>query len=258
MSDQPGIAGADDAGQKTGKGFPIGKVVIGLAALVTLVLLARQAGEYIPLFAEWVEDQGIWGPVAFIAVYAAATVAFVPGSLLTLAGGAVFGLWKGSLYVFAAAVLGSCGAFLTSRYAARSAIEARFGRNARFAAIDRAVEREGLKIVFLLRLSPLFPFNALNYALGLTGIRFRDYVVASLGMIPGTILYVYYGWIAGDVAALAGGAAPERTPIDYGVQALGLVATVVVTAIVTRLARRALKQATDTATATEEEAHDVP
>ena len=97
----------------------------------------------------------------------------------------------------------------------------------------------------LLRLSPVFPFNLLNYALGLTRVRFADYLVASIGMLPGTLLYVYYGKVAGDVARLAGSATVPRGAAYYGFVALGLVATVVGTTLVTRTARRALQEVTD-------------
>jgi uncharacterized membrane protein YdjX (TVP38/TMEM64 family) len=97
--------------------------------------------------------------------------------------------------------------------------------------------------MFLLRLSPAFPFSFMNYALGLTGIRFRDYLLASVGMLPGTVLYVYYGKLAGDVAALASGVAPERDAGYYAVLALGLAATVAVTALVARIASRTLREA---------------
>src|SRR4029450_2446726 len=151
---------------------------------------------------------------------------------------------RGTLFVFAGAVLGASLAFLIARYLARAAIERRLAGNERFTAIDGAVARQGRKIVFLLRLSPVFPFNLLNYALGLTNVRFVDYVVASIGIIPGTLLYVYYGKLAGDVAALAGGAPVERGAGYYAVLVLGLVATIVATALVTRTARRALANAT--------------
>jgi uncharacterized membrane protein YdjX (TVP38/TMEM64 family) len=164
--------------------------------------------------------------------------------VLTLAGGAIFGVIQGSLYVFTAAVLGSSAAFLLSRHGVGGAIERRLAGNTRFDAIQRAVAREGRRIVFLLRLSPVFPFNLLNYALGLTRVRFGDYLIASLGMIPGTILYVYYGAVAGEVAAVASGIGPQRGAADYAVLGLGLVATVAVTAVVTRAARKALKEAT--------------
>jgi uncharacterized membrane protein YdjX (TVP38/TMEM64 family) len=214
-------------------------------AIVAVVVLARNLGGYIPQFAAWVDELGVWGPLVFILGYAAAAVAFVPGSLLTLAAGAIFGLGAGVIYVFIAATLGASAAFLVSRYLARRAVESRLADNPRFAAIDKAVGAQGRKIVFLLRLSPVFPFNLLNYALGLTKVRFIDYFIASLGMLPGTVLYVYYGKLAGDVAALAGGAAVQKDAAYYAVLALGLVATVVVTTIVTRTARRALREATD-------------
>jgi uncharacterized membrane protein YdjX (TVP38/TMEM64 family) len=222
----------------------LGRIALAALAAVALVLLGRQAGAYVPRFAAWVDGLGVWGPVVFVLGYAVAVIAFAPGALLTLAAGAIFGLARGVVYVFVAAVLGSSGAFLVSRYLARSAVEKRLAANPRFAAIDRAVGREGRKIVFLLRLSPLFPFNLLNYALGLTRVRFVDYLVASFGMLPGTLLYVYYGKVAGDVAALAGGGAAEKGAGDYALLGLGLTATVVVTAVVTRTARRALAEAT--------------
>ena len=180
----------------------------------------------------------------FISGYIIATVAFVPGALLTLAAGATFGIVKGTIYVFLGATVGSSAAFLVSRHVARSAVERRLASHPRFAAIDRAVGSAGRKIVLLLRLSPVFPFNLLNYGLGLTNVSFTDYVMASVGMLPGTLLYVYYGKLAGDVAALAGGAAVQRGAAYYAVLVLGLAATVIVTTIVTRTARRALREAT--------------
>ena len=226
------------------RGLPLGRIALGVAAIVGLVLLGRAAGEKIPAFAAWVDGLGIWGPVVFVVGYALAAVAFVPASLLTLAAGAIFGLATGVAYVFVAAVLGSAAAFLVSRYVARAAVERRLADNPRFAAIDRAVGREGRKIVFLLRLSPVFPFNLLNYGLGLTRVGFADYLVASIGMLPGTFLYVYYGKLIGDVAALAGGATVEKGAGYWTVLGLGLVATVVATTLVTRTARRALAEAT--------------
>jgi len=223
----------------------LARVAIAVAAVAALVVVGRLAGGEIPRFAAWVNGLGVWGPLVFILGYAVAVVAFVPGSVLTLAAGAIFGLAKGVVYVFVAAVLGSGAAFLVSRHLARRAVERLIAGNPRFAAVDRAVAVEGRKIVFLLRLSPVFPFTLLNYFLGLTRVRFVDYLLASVGMIPGTLLYVYYGKLAGDVAALAGGAAVERGAGYWTVLGLGLAATIVVTAVVTRTARRALREATD-------------
>jgi uncharacterized membrane protein YdjX (TVP38/TMEM64 family) len=224
--------------------FPFGKLLLALAALGALLALGRLAGGYVPAFQQWVAGLGAFGPLVFIAGYAAAVVAFVPGSALTLASGAIFGVAKGTVLVFAAALLGSTASFLVARHLARAAIEKRLAGDARFAAIDRAIGSEGRKIVFLLRLSPIFPFNLLNYGLGLTRVRLVDYVIAGAGMLPGTLLYVYLGSAAGPAVAAAGGAAPGRSPAEWALFGVGLAATVVVTVSVTRIARRALREAT--------------
>lgn len=223
------------------------RAAVVVAILVALVLGGRRLGTLVPEFAQYIDGLGALGPLVFVAGYALATVAFIPGSLLTLAAGAMFGLTRGVMFVFVGATLGSTLAFLLSRYVARRAVERRLVGNARFAAVDRAIAAQGRRIVILLRLSPAFPFSLLNYALGLTRISLRDYVLASVGMLPGTILYVYYGKLAGDVAALAGGVAPRRDTAYYMVLIVGLLATVIVTAVVTRTARAALRTATESA-----------
>jgi len=219
-------------------------ILIGIAALALLVFAGRSLAGAVLDFATWVEGLGALGPAVFIAGYAAATVAFVPGSILTLTAGAIFGLAAGTLWVFIAALLGSTAAFLVARHGARGFVEARVQGDARFAAIDRAIAADGRRIVLLLRLSPVFPFNLLNYALGMTRIGLRDYVLAGVGMLPGTLLYVYYGAVAGEVAAVASGAGVERDTGYYAVLGLGLLATLAVTTLVTRTARRALREAT--------------
>lgn len=227
-----------------GRGGPV-RWLLGALAIAAVAVLGREAGSYVPVFAEYVDSLGIWGPIVFIVGYAAAVVAFVPGSLLTLAAGAIFGIAAGTAYVFVAASLGATAAFLISRFVARGWAERKLAGNVRFRAIDDAVAAQGGRIVFLLRLSPVVPFGLLNYALGLTKVGVRDYVLACVGMIPGTLLYVYSGKVAGDVAALAGGAAVERGTGYYAVLVAGLLATLVVTVLVTRIARRALREATD-------------
>lgn len=188
------------------------------------------------------DELGSWGPIAFIAVYALATVAFVPGALLTMAAGAVFGLWRGVLIDFTGAVLGSSAAFGIARRLARRRVARWVEKDARLSAMSAAVATRGLTIVFLLRLSPVFPFNALNYALGVSPVSFRDYLVGSIGMLPGAFLYTYYGKVIGDVAALAAGVGPKRGPEYFALLALGLAATVAVTVVITRAARTAIEQ----------------
>lgn len=216
------------------------KIVVALAALAGLVLLGRSAVEYVPAFAEWVESLGALAPVVFVAGYIVATVVMVPGSILTLTGGALFGITKGILLVFLAASIGATLAFLISRYVARDALVRRYGDEARFRAIDAAIARDGRRIVFLLRLSPVFPFNVLNYALGLTGVRLRDYLVACVGMLPGTALWVYYGRVIGDVAQVVAGQPAARGAAYWVLLVAGLTATLAVTIVITRAARRAL------------------
>jgi uncharacterized membrane protein YdjX (TVP38/TMEM64 family) len=221
------------------------KIVVGLAAVGVLIYYGRQAGDYFLDFANWVKGQGPLGPVFFILGYAVGIVAAAPGAILTMLGGAIFGLGWGTAWVFCGATLGSAAAFLIARYVARGMVEKKIEGNRKFAAIDKAVGRQGLKIVFLLRLTPVFPFSLGNYALGLTRVRFVDYLLAAFGTLPGTFLYVYYGKAIGDVAALAAGTEVEKGPGYWVLTGLGLAATIGVTIVVTRIALKALKERTD-------------
>ena len=238
------MADVEGTAANTRKPLPIGRVLFGIVAIVALVALGRTFGVYLDRFVTWVDGLGALGPMVFILGYIGATVAFIPGSVLSLAAGAIFGLGEGVVYVMTGATLGASLAFLLARYVAREAVEQRIAGNAKFAAVDRAVGREGLKIVLLLRLSLVFPFNLLNYGLGLTQVRFRDYVLASIGMLPGSFLYTYSGFLVGDVIRLAGGVGPERGPLYYVVVGIGLMAAVGVTLLVTKTARRAITEAT--------------
>jgi uncharacterized membrane protein YdjX (TVP38/TMEM64 family) len=192
---------------------------------------------------EWVNDLGTVGAIAFIGIYILATVAFLPGSLLTLGAGVVFGVGLGSLYVFIGATLGATAAFLVGRYLVRSWVSQKIADNLKFRAIDEAVSREGFKIVLLTRLSPVFPFNLLNYAYGVTGVSLKDYVLASIGMIPGTIMYVYIGSLAGSIATLGTGTQPTHLGVQWAIRIMGFITTVAVTVYVTRIARKALGDA---------------
>src|SRR4029077_5117118 len=185
---------------------------------------------------DWIGKLGPWGPVIFVGLYVVATVLFVPGSVLTLGAGAVVGVVLGSVYVSISATLGATAAFLVGRYLARNAIARKIEKSEKFATIDRAVADEGWKIVFLTRLSPVFPFTLLNYAFGLTRVKLSHYVLASwLGMIPGTVMYVYLGSLVN-----VGAGHRQRTTGEWVLYGVGLLATVAVTVFVTRLARKAL------------------
>jgi pyruvate/2-oxoglutarate dehydrogenase complex dihydrolipoamide dehydrogenase (E3) component/uncharacterized membrane protein YdjX (TVP38/TMEM64 family) len=204
--------------------------------LIVLALKYFHVQDLLKAALDWIGKLGPWGPVIFVGLYVVATVLFVPGSVLTLGAGAVFGVVLGSVCVSISATLGATAAFLVGRYLARDAIARKIEKNEKFATIDRAVAGEGWKIVLLTRLSPVFPFTLLNYAFGLTRVKLSHYVLASwIGMIPGTVMYVYLGSLVN-----VGAGHRQRTTGEWVLYGVGLLATVTVTVFVTRLARRAL------------------
>lgn len=192
---------------------------------------------------QWIDGLGTWAAIAFMLLYIVATVAFLPGSILTLGAGVVFGVILGSIYVFIGATLGATAAFLVGRYLARGWVAKKIAGNQKFKAIDEAVGKEGLKIVILTRLSPVFPFNLLNYAYGITNVSLKDYVIGSLGMIPGTIMYVYIGSLAGSLATLGMATNQANPTLQWTIRIVGFIATVAVTIYVTKIARKALNEA---------------
>ncbi len=219
-----------------------GKLVAAVAVTggVAALAWAIDVQEGLRAALAWIDGQGVAGAVVFAALYILACVLFIPGSVLTLGAGFLYGVVHGTVLISIASTLGATAAFLVGRYLARDWVARRVAAHPRFAAIDEAVGREGWKIVGLTRLSPAFPFNLLNYAYGLTRVSLRDYFFASwLGMLPGTVLFVYLGSLAGSLATLGTGAG-ERTPAEWVGYGVGLVATLGVTAYVTRLARTAL------------------
>lgn len=218
------------------------RVIVGVVLVVVLAVGAFMlpVEAYLSRFLTWVQTVGPWGALILGAGYIPAALLFVPGSLLTLGAGFVFGVGVGTVAVSIGSTLGAAVAFLVGRTFARRAIEAKVAGNPRFHALDQAVKREGFKIVLLMRLSPVFPFNLLNYAFGLTQVSFRDYVLASwIGMLPGTLMYVYLGSAAQNLAALSTGQAAGGAG-RHMLFGLGLLATVAVTVFITRLARRTL------------------
>lgn len=189
-----------------------------------------------------IEGLGAVGAIAFIVLYIVATVAFLPGSILTLGAGVVFGVVQGSIYVFIGATLGATLAFLVGRYVARGWVSKKIEGNQKFKAIDYAVGQEGFKIVLLTRLSPVFPFNLLNYALGVTQVSLRDYFFGSVGMIPGTIMYVYIGSLAHDLTLIGSVDQPTNPAVQWAIRIIGFIATVAVTLYVTKVAQKALAE----------------
>lgn len=209
-------------------------VVLELAALVPFATWADQ-------LSGWIRSAGAAGVVVFAVVYVAAAVFMLPGSVLTLMAGFAFGPVWGTVLVSPVSVLAATLAFQLGRTVARERVASRAGGDLRFSAIDRAIGDQGFRVVALLRLSPVLPFNLLNYALGLTRVSLRDYVLASwIGMLPGTVLYVYLGSIATNLSggSTSADAGAMRTALYWG----GLLATILATVLITRAARRALAE----------------
>lgn len=228
-------------------------VWIRFALLAAAALLLFAIGRQLPLDA-WLDSLraslaalGAWGPVAFTALYIAAALLLVPGSILTLAAGALFGVVTGTLTVSVAATTSAALAFLIARYFARDALAHRTTSQPRFAAVDRAIGEQGWKIVGLLRLSPVIPFSLSNYLYGLTAIPFGPYVLVTwLAMLPGTLLYVTLGAMAAaGVESVVGGGKVDASRLEWTARIVGVVATAAVAILIARTARKALRETTD-------------
>ena len=185
---------------------------------------------------------GPWAPVLFTLLYIVAAVTLAPAFFLTVAAGAMFGVWRGSIIVFIGASLGASVVYAVGTRVANFGWIKRVTRDPRVAAVRAAVQGDSRWIMFLLRLSPLVPYNVLNYALVLSGVRYVDFAIALVGMIPAIIMYTYYGKVVGDVAALAAGISPPRGPEYFVLLGVGLIAIAVSTTMITKAARRAMER----------------
>lgn len=220
------------------KKLPIVPILVGIAVIAGLVLLAKvlPITDWLKAFQAYVQGLGFAGYVLYAVVYAICCVLFVPASVLTLGAGAIYGIWVGTAVVVCGATLGATLSFLLARTVLRKKVEGMTSGNAKFRALDKAIGKEGAKIVFLVRLAPVFPFTYINYAFGLTGVKTLPYIVASLvGMLPGTLAYVYIGSAAANV-----GAADMTKKIVLGV---GILIAIGVTIFVARIASKAIKNA---------------
>ncbi|HYW92205.1 MAG TPA: TVP38/TMEM64 family protein [Gammaproteobacteria bacterium] len=211
--------------------------ILGICLLLAVVAAGVSQRQHLSVAAirSWVQGTGAWAPLVFMGLYALLTMAFLPGTILTLAGGALFGPGWGTFYSLTGATLGAAGAFLVARHLAGDWVRRRAGR--RLDRLLEGIEQEGWRFVAFVRLVPLFPFNLLNYALGLTRIRFPAFVLASyVFMLPGAFAYAYLGYAGRE--ALAGGPGLLRK----GLLALAVLAAV---AFLPRLMRR-LRRRSDT------------
>ncbi len=245
----------DAQSTRSGEGWSRAAAWIKWVSIAVIVVCAVLIVRILPVEAAvgWLTDftdrLGFWGPIVFGAAYVVAALLFVPGAALTLAAGAIFGLLVGTVTVSIASTIAAALAFLIARYFARCAVERKARHYPKFAAIDKAIGEEGWKIVALLRLSPAVPFSVGNYLYGLTSVRFWAYVLASwAGMLPGTFMYVYLGYL-GKTGVAGGG----RTTGQWVMLIVGLLATMAVTVYVTYIARKAIRRHT-----ADEQATDAP
>ncbi len=212
-----------------------------IAASFFLLLRVLPVDRLFEALQVWVGQLGFWGPAIFAVAYALAATLLLPASALTLVAGAVFGLGTGMAAVWVGATLTVALSFLIARYLARARVERIAKENPKFGAVDKALGEEGWKIVALMRLSPVFPFGLQNYLYGVSSIRFWPCVLASaVFMLPGTFLYVYFGYIGGQAAAAASGGGADTAKL--ALQGAGLAATVLVTLYIARIASRAVKK----------------
>jgi uncharacterized membrane protein YdjX (TVP38/TMEM64 family) len=221
------------------KWLAFGVILLGLVVAARLLPVAQ----WLEAFNAWVGHLGPWGIALFIVVYVLATVLLLPGSVLTVGAGFVFGLGWAFFAVSIGSTVGAALAFLVSRFVARERVETMAKGNETFRRIDQAIGEQGAKLIFLLRLSPLIPFNLSNYFYGLTAVKFWPYVLASwIGMMPGTLLYVYLGTAGKAGLQAASGADSGRSPLEWTFLGVGLAATIAVTIWVTKIARNALRK----------------
>jgi uncharacterized membrane protein YdjX (TVP38/TMEM64 family) len=208
--------------------------VLGAASVAFLAAVLLPIAEWLRQLQAWIGSLGTAAPIVYAFIYVLAALAFVPGSVLTVGAGLLFGFWRAFLIVWLSATIAAALAFLIARHWARPAVARWAAKNERFQAIDRAIEKKGALVVLLLRLSPLVPFSLSNYLYGLTAVSFRSYVLASgLGMLPGTALYVYLGSVGRAVGE-------KRTLAEWVLLFAGLAATAVVTILISRAAKKEL------------------
>lgn len=216
------------------KGISLGVIFLSVFILIRALPLDRWIAE----FQAVIKGLGFWGPLLYGMFYAVAVVLLIPGSVLTLAGGAVFGLLQGTIIVSLAATTGAALAFLIARHFVRDKVQTRIRNSPKLQAVDEAIGKEGWKIVALLRLSPAVPFTLQNYLYGVTAIAFWPCVLTSwIAMLPGTFMYVYLGSLGSKALA-----AKETSGSEWVFRGVGLLATVIVTVYITRLARKAMRE----------------
>jgi len=226
-------------------------ITLILVGFIIFVIVDSTQDQYVrsgmQSFLSWMEDNPTAGVFAFMFVYFTATVLFIPGSILTLGAGFVFaniyglgvGVLLGTAVVFIGASLGSIAAFFLGRYLFRDNVEGLSRKFRVFSAIDTALEQNGLKILFLLRLSPIIPFNAINYILGLTSVTSFQYIVSLIGILPGSVVYVFVGSSASTIAESANSGGGNKVLSIVSI-VVGVVLSIVVISITSYYVKKEL------------------
>lgn len=214
---------------------------LGLLAAIALIIFRFPLSTWLPSFVEWIRDTGPLGQVAFAAAYTVATVFLLPSSVFCVSAGFIYGPVTGVLVMIPTCLVAGTVIFIASRFLFRAWVIQKISNDARLKNLDAAIHDDGKRLVFLLRLSPISPFAVVNYALGATRVKYRDFLLGTLmGMLPGISLYVYTGSLLNDVTQILSGERPHLGMTQQVFYVLGFVATLAVTVVVTRLARKAL------------------
>lgn len=209
-----------------------------LAAPIVLGLIAGQLlAPWLPQFTAYVGTLGMWAPFVFVVAYVLVVVLMLPAFLLIMAGGAVFGATKGTLLAMLGAMLGGTAAFLLSRHVGREKVAERIARHPTLSMIDQSIGDEGVKLIFLLRLSPAIPFVLSNYALGVTGVRLRHFLLGTIGLFPVVATYAAFGSASGTTTA------PGMAPVSPTVLGVGVVATIALGVMMARITQQAVRNA---------------
>ncbi len=218
-------------------------ILLAVIAGFTLGTLDQTLADWAARLLTYVRGLGAWGPVVIVVTMMVVCVTSLPGAPLTLGCGFLFGVWKGTLIATAGATLGASAAYVLGRTFARNWVKRSISRRARFARLDRATQHHGFMIVLLSRLSPLFPFNLLNYAFSVTAVKFRDYFFATMiGVIPACFVWVYMGTFMKTIAEVATGKVDPST-VKPWVLVLSLVITLIAMVVLAYVAKKMLARA---------------
>ncbi|MFO1459664.1 MAG: VTT domain-containing protein [Verrucomicrobiota bacterium] len=245
MSSESGVTLPTDLPRRATPSW-IGHVIAGVLLLILAAVVGREVGHRIPELEVWIEQQGMWGWLIFVAVTLVCTSCFVPDTLFAVMAGVLYGVAGGTAIITVAVLLTATLNFTLARWWLHALVRKWLSRRPRLAAIERAVDREGLRFLVLLRLTPLSPV-AVSYLLGTTHTRFVPFLVSSLGLIPGLFVEVYLGHVARHVVG-ASGAVPGHSRSHAVFTLAGLVLCFLLLAYITRIARRAITEAEAEAT----------